>query len=96
MLVCDLCACPSLRRGPFLICNACMRQVRLDRADLAHERDRAKRVVRVFWRVRGVDGTVIRPFISKQRATSFLADVHPSWVANVYRVTVRRVKKAVK
>lgn len=91
MLVCDLCACPSLRSGPFLICRTCMDQISLDRAALAHERDRAKRVVRVFWRVRDSYSGYIFSFTDRKRAFENLKLNRGS--GKVYRVTVRRVKR---
>ena len=94
MLVCDLCACPSLRSGPFLICRTCMDQISLDRAALAHERDRAKRVVRVFWRVRwdNFEAPVWMTYSLRNQALA-VGKRHKSDGGKVYRVTVRRVKR---
>lgn len=59
------------------------------RAALAHERDRARRVVRVFWRVKHLDGVTVH---YGNRSSAF----HSLWKypgCKVYRVVVRRVAK---
>ena len=71
----------------------CIRNLR---AALAHERDRAKRVVRVFWRVRDV-GTIgkgweIETRREMRKARHVLANDGGDPV-RIYRVTVRRKSK---
>lgn len=61
------------------------------KAALAHERDRAKRVVRVFWRVRDSYSGYIFSFTDRKRAFENLKLNRGS--GKVYRVTVRRVKR---
>lgn len=63
----------------------CIRNLR---AALAHERDRAKRVVRVFWRVRDAAGYVQ---LRSDRKGAF--QCRKWWGGKVYRVTVRRKSK---
>lgn len=71
----------------------CVRFMKADvnqfRATLAHERDRAKRVVRVFWRVRYLDGVTVH----HGNRTSAFRGLWKYPGAMVYRVTVRRVKR---
>lgn len=59
---------------------------------LAHERDRARRVARVFWRVRNAEGRC------EIRDSRFAALMCAKWWiregGKVYRVTVRRKVKA--
>lgn len=62
------------------------------RAALANERDRARRVVRVFWRVRDAryERSQVIDVDRKSIATNFVWGRR--WL-KVYRVTVRRVKR---
>lgn len=57
---CNLCSGPTDPLETYTFCPDCMTRTNIDRCRifaelqdaLAHERDRARRVVRVFWRVR--------------------------------------------
>jgi len=60
------------------------------RAALAHEKDRARRVVRVFWRVRDEYSGYTFSFIFRKHAFTHLK---LNSVGKVYRVTVRQVKR---
>lgn len=60
------------------------------RAALAHERDRARRVVRVFWLVRYSDGTTS---VSELPWPSVAWRLVREKGGKVYRVVVRRVAK---
>lgn len=65
------------------------------RAALTHERDRARRVVRVFWRVRSVDvvGLPICLHYPIRAQAMAVGARHKSIGGKVYYVTVRRVAK---
>lgn len=65
------------------------REIRNLRAALAHERDRARRVVRIYWVVRYAGGH-LDVFDSRSYAWH---DAH-RFSGRVYRVTVRRVVSA--
>ena len=95
-------SCEYLAPGsPKCTCDACLMtapvHVALQLRDaLAHERDRAKRVVRVFWRVRDV-GTIgkgweIETRREMRKARHVLANDGGDPV-RIYRVTVRRKSK---
>lgn len=69
----------------------CIRNLR---AALAHERDRAKRVVRVFWRVRWDNfGAPVWMTYSLRDQAMAVGKRHKSDGAKVYRAVVRRVAK---
>lgn len=58
---------------------------------LAHERDRARRVVRVFWRIEGWDGCCY----IRRDAIAIAKERHGGhWLMCIRRVTARRVAKA--
>lgn len=61
------------------------------RAALAHERDRARRVVRVFWRVRSEAAGGI--LLEAERGYAMHYAKQRPGVRKVYRVTVRRKAK---
>lgn len=92
-LPCELCGIPLSDREAMQYqrahrCANVQLCINYLRAALAHERDRARRVVRVFWRVRDDAGNV-EARLGRQGAFHCR-----SWFGGkVYRVTVRRVAK---
>lgn len=67
------------------------REVRELRAEVARLRDRERRVVRVFWRVRIQENGQRAQFTTRRMAWDWAKGGRLT--AKVYRVTVRRVKK---
>lgn len=88
---CNLCSGPTDPLETYTFCPDCMTRTNIDRCRifaelqdaLAHERDRARRVVRVFWRVRGYacEYASLRDCMRNGNA------------GQIVRVTVRRKKK---